>query len=93
MFSMGLLLVVNVWLLLAPSKMIVQLLTLMELPMSARFTLLAAAGVNIALSMAFERWGTEITSQVIGGIQRQWNKDRWNVREGKAYKAVEGGMH
>ncbi|EAU91429.2 P-type ATPase [Coprinopsis cinerea okayama7 len=93
MFSMGLLLAVNIWLLLSPSKMIVKLLTLMALPMSGRFTLIMVAAANVALSMAFEKWGTEITSHLIGGIQRWLNRDRWKVREGKAYKAVEGGMH
>lgn len=93
MFSMSLLLGVNVWLLLSPSAVIVKLLTLMELPMSGRITLLAAAAANVVLSMSFEKWGTEITSQAIGGIQRLVQRDRWKVREGKTYKVVEGGMH
>ena len=92
MFSMSLLLGFNVWLLLGPSDGIVKLLTLIQIPMPGRITLLMAAGANVALSMAFEKWGTEVTSQVIGGIQRLVHRDRWKVREDKVYKAVEGGM-
>jgi cation-transporting P-type ATPase 13A2 len=92
MFSMSLLLGFNAWLLISPSELIAKVLTLMDLPLTGRITLAMASGVNVALSMAFEKWGTEMTSQVIGGVQRAIHRDRWKVREGKVYKVVEGGM-
>lgn len=94
MASMLGLVVINVWLLLNPSKPVASLLTLMELPTSARVTLLVAAGVNMVLSMGFERWGTVLTSEVLGRMGYLWSLSggRWKVREGKAYKAVETGL-
>jgi hypothetical protein len=88
------LVVINVWLLLSPSKAVANLLTLVDFPTSARWTLLAAAVVNAVLSMGFERWGTVLTSEVLGRLGYLWNVSggRWKTREGKAYKAVETGL-
>jgi len=63
----------------------------MILPFSARTSLLFAVIFNIALSMAFEEWGTQVVAQAIGALFRLY-RGRRRFREGKVYKAVEGGM-
>lgn len=92
MCSMVLLSSFNLLVLLAPPKAVAKLLTLMNLPQSARFTLLLAAVINIIVSLGFEQWGTQIVSMMIGGVISWWHRGRRRVRDGKAYKAVEGGM-
>lgn len=95
MTAMGSLFLINIWLLLSPSKAVVKLLTLVELPTAGRYSLLIAAALNIVLSLAFERWGTVIASDFIARIVNLWNLSggRGKVREGKAYKAVENGFY
>ena len=92
---MGSLFLINIWLLLSPSEVVAKLLTLVELPSTARYSLLIAAALNIVLSLAFERWGTVIASDLIARIVHLWSLSggRGKVREGKAYKAVENGFH
>ncbi|KAF8200947.1 P-type ATPase [Pholiota molesta] len=92
MCSMVLLSSFNLLVLLAPPKTVAKLLTLMNLPQSARFTLLLAAVINIVVSLGFEHWGTQMVSMMIGGVISWWHRGRRRVRDGKAYKAVEGGM-
>lgn len=92
MFSMGLLSAFNVLVLLAPPKALAELLTLMPLPVGARYTLLTAALVNVGISVGFEAWGAEAVSRVVGDVMRWWHRGRRRTEEGKVYKAVEWGM-
>lgn len=82
----------NVLVLIAPPKPLQGLLTLMTLPMSTRLTLLIVAAGNVAVSLAFEQWGSQRVGSVIGVVMRWWQRGRKRILEGKAYKAVEGGM-
>ncbi|KAF8633276.1 hypothetical protein AX17_004451 [Amanita inopinata Kibby_2008] len=91
MISIGSLSLFNVLVLLAPPSSLSNFLNLMPLPVSARVTLFGAVVVNVVVSMAFEEWGTRSVSGVIG-MWLRWYHGRRRVREGKAYKAVEGGM-
>ncbi|KDR75783.1 hypothetical protein GALMADRAFT_97655 [Galerina marginata CBS 339.88] len=90
MFSMCLLTAFNMLVLLAPPKAVANLLTLMSFPMAARYTVLMAAGINVAVSLGFEEWGTQGVSTVLGAVIEWWQRGRWRVRDGKAYKAIEG---
>ncbi|KAL6307860.1 P-type ATPase [Sparassis latifolia] len=90
MFSITALSLFSVLVLLFPPAPIAAVLELMELPFAARLTLLVAVLVNIVLSMAYERWGTAVVTSVIGYFFQLRRRRR--VKEGKTYKAVEGGM-
>ncbi|KAF8894948.1 Ca-transporting ATPase [Gymnopilus junonius] len=92
MLSMCLLSAFNVIVLLVPPKIIVKLLTLMYLPMMARYTLLLAAGINVLMATSFEKWGTQATSTIIGTVIRWWQGGKKRVRDGKTYKVIESGM-
>lgn len=92
MFCMALLLGFNILVLLAPPQVVASFLTLMNLPQGARYVLLLATAINIVVSMGFEAWGTSGVSMVIGGVMSWWDRGRRRVRDGKTYKAVEGGM-
>ncbi|KAF8161197.1 P-type ATPase [Crassisporium funariophilum] len=92
MFAMCVLSAFNVLVLLAPPQVVSDALTLMGLPMGARYSLLVAAVINICVSMGFEEWGAQSVSRMVGSVMRWWQRGRRRVREGKAYKAVEGGM-
>ncbi|TFK54011.1 hypothetical protein OE88DRAFT_1624988 [Heliocybe sulcata] len=81
----------NVLVLLRPPSSISAILELMTLPFSARITLLIAVVVNIAVSMAFEQWGTQVVVQAVGAVMQLFGGRR-RIREGKIYKAVEGGL-
>jgi len=91
MFSLGVLSLFNIMVLLLPPQPISDILTLMPLPFRARTVLLLMAVINVAVSMTFEQWGTQLVAGVIGGGMRWW-RGRRRAREAKAYKAVEGGM-
>lgn len=91
MFSIVTLTLFNLLVLVHPPQPVRQILELMVLPFSARMSLLFATIFNVALSMAFEEWGTQVVAQVIGALFHL-RPDRRRFREGKAYKAVEGGM-
>lgn len=91
MFSIVALTLFNVLVLLSSPKPIAYILELVPLPFSARITILLAAIINVALSMAFEQWGARAVAQVIG-LLLNLRRGRLRFREGKAYKAVEGGM-
>jgi cation-transporting P-type ATPase 13A2 len=91
MFSMILISLINLIVLLYPPRPIANILELTLLPFSARITLLFAAVVNVAFSMAFEQWGAQVVAQFIGVVLRL-RRGRRRVRDGKAYKAIEGGM-
>ncbi|KZT19690.1 hypothetical protein NEOLEDRAFT_1158964 [Neolentinus lepideus HHB14362 ss-1] len=81
----------NVLVLLRPPRSISAILELMSLPFSARITLLMAVVLNVAVSMAFEQWGTQFVAQAIGLVMQLF-RGHQRIREGKLYKAVEGGM-
>lgn len=91
MISIGSLTLFNVIVLLSPPKAFMSILELMDLPFHARTTLLFAALVNAALSLSYEHWGAQAVAQVIGSISQIHR--RWRTKEGKTYKAIEGGMH
>lgn len=91
MFSIVTLTLFNLLVLLYPPEPIRHILELMLLPFSARSSLLFAVIINIVLSMAFEEWGTKVVALGIGALFRL-RRGRRRTREGKAYKAVEGGM-
>ncbi|KAI9059114.1 Ca-transporting ATPase [Trametes sanguinea] len=90
MVSMVCLSVFNLVVLLSPPGAIARILELMALPLPARGTLLLAVVMNVAASMAFEQWGTQVVARVIGLFFELRRQQR--VRDGKLYKAVEGGM-
>ena len=90
MVSMIVLGIFNLLVLLNPPKLLMGLLELMDLPLAARATLLLAVVVNVVASMAFESFGTQAVSRVFGVIFELRRRHR--VRDGKIYKAVEGGM-
>ncbi|KAH8119391.1 Ca-transporting ATPase [Phellopilus nigrolimitatus] len=91
MFSMTIIALINVWLLLSPPRSLLVLLELMVVPLSARLVLIALVVVNVAISTAFESWGTSFVSGVIG-FTTNYLRSKRRVRDGKMYKAVENGM-
>ena len=92
MFSMCILTAFNILVLLAPSQSVKEMLELVEIPLSARYTLLLATVINVALSMAFEEWGTHRVSSVISWVMEWLQQRRWRTGKKAAYKLVEGGM-
>lgn len=92
MFSMCLLTGFSILLLLTPPKTGLKLLELLWMPLSGRYTLLLAAVINAGLSIAFEEWGTQGVSFVIGWIMDWLQRRRWRTGKKAAYKLVEGGM-
>lgn len=91
MLSISLLSAFSIYVLLAPPEPLARLLDIMPLPFSARFTLLVAAMLNAALCMALERWAP--LAKIVAAISRRIRlRKRRALREGKLYKAVEGGM-
>lgn len=90
MASMACLSVFNLVVLLAPPGWIADVLELMALPGLARATLLLAVVINVLASLAFEQWGTQAVASVIGWVMELRRHQR--SRDGKLYKAVEGGM-
>lgn len=91
MFSIISLTVFSVFVLLAPPEPLARLLDIMPIPAMARFTLLLAAVFNALLCAALERWAplAIVASRISGHLDAQGKR---SVREGKLYKAVEGGM-
>lgn len=88
MFSLVILGLINTVILLLPPKFVMILLELMRLPYSARTTLLAGVGINIILSVTFERWGVQYLAQIVGSLIRMYQEHR-RIRLGKAYKLVD----
>jgi len=89
--SMCLLTAFNIIVLLVPPKALASLLTLMYLPMAPRYILLVAAATNVIIATAFEKWGTQAVSTIIGAVMR-WHRGKKRMRDGKTYKAIESGM-
>lgn len=75
--------------LLSPPQIIADILTLMPLPFPARVYILLVAVTNVVISLVFEQWGAQAVAVVVGKVLR-WRKPRRRVKEGKAYRAVEG---
>ncbi|KAJ6499197.1 hypothetical protein C8R45DRAFT_981502 [Mycena sanguinolenta] len=92
MASVGLLTALNTLVLLAPPKPVSDLLTLMPLPTQGRIVLLCGAVVNAVLCMGFEQWGAGTLVVVVGWIGKLSWRWRGRRKDGKIYKAVEGGM-
>jgi len=92
MFSMVVLSTFNMLVLLAPPKPIQEVLTLITLPFSARITLLIVVASNVAVSMAFEQWGSRSVGSVMATVLQKWRQGRRRMRKGKLYKIVESGM-
>jgi cation-transporting P-type ATPase 13A2 len=90
MVSIGGLTMFNVLVLLVPPPFISSILELEDLPFSGRTTLLFAVILNVVFSMAYERWGSQAVSQMVGYVMNLRGKHR--VKDGKTYKIVEGGM-
>lgn len=90
MLSIVVLTLFNVVVLLAPPPFLVSILELTDIPMAGRWTLLLAAVVNVVFSVAFERWGAPAIALTVGYFMDLHKRQR--VRDGKTYKAVEGGM-
>ena len=66
MLSMACLCLFNVVVLLKPPGPVADLLELMSLPMTGRATLLSAVVVNVLASLAYEHYGAQAVSRVIG---------------------------
>jgi len=81
---------VNIVALLAPPAPVSRWLNVMQLPFSGRMTLCVAVVVNMIASVVFEDWAVPAIAKLTGGWQKWYGQRR--VREGKAYKMVEGGM-
>ncbi|CAE6510585.1 unnamed protein product [Rhizoctonia solani] len=73
--------------LLAPPQSIRLILDLMDIPASAKRTLLVGAILNAAVCFAFERW-----NPVAGALEAVSRGSQRRVRGGLEYRAVEGGM-
>ncbi|EIW82801.1 Ca-transporting ATPase [Coniophora puteana RWD-64-598 SS2] len=91
MISLVVLSLFNLLVLLRVPRPLGLILELMPVPFSARMTLVGFVLVNIVLSLAFEQWAAGAISVAIGALMKYRRENR-RYREGKAYKAVEGGM-
>jgi len=92
MASLGLLTALNMLVLLAPPQTASEYLTLMPLPIHGRTVLLFGAVLNAVLCMSFEQWGAGTVAVVAGRVAKITHRWRGRRRDGKVYKAVEGGM-
>ncbi|KAF8919770.1 hypothetical protein CPB85DRAFT_1373089 [Mucidula mucida] len=91
MLALGLLSTFSLFVLLSPPQALSAILSLMPLPVEARLFLLFAVVLNVAISLVFEQYGAHVVAGLVGTII-SWRKGRHREREGKMYKAVEGGM-
>ncbi|GJE95870.1 P-type cation-transporting ATPase domain-containing protein [Phanerochaete sordida] len=80
----------NVVVLLFPPDFLSSILELTNLPLSGRLTLLLAVVINVVLSMTFERWGAPAVAVAVEYLTSL--RKRHRTKDGKAYKAVDGGM-
>ena len=88
MAAVGILTGVNLWMLLAPPGVAVQVLTLMTIPVMGRYVLLFGVVLNVAVSMIFEEWGAGWVADTLGKWTELWTSRR---RTTKGYKLVDGG--
>ncbi|KAI9461293.1 P-type ATPase [Lactarius psammicola] len=87
MLSLIALTLFNVSVLLAPTKFISAVLELMPLPLSARLTLLWVAIINVAVSVVYERWVTQLIADVVGMLVSE-HEGRRRIRDSRAYRAI-----
>lgn len=80
----------NLLVLLFPPDFLSSILELTDLPLVGRVTLLIAVILNVGLSVAFEHWGAPAVSAAAGYLIDLRKQHR--TKDGKTYKAVEGGM-
>jgi cation-transporting ATPase 13A2 len=78
----------NLLVLLWSPARLANILELMALPQWARWTLLAAVVINVALSLTFERWGTQAVAVSLEWASHHLRRGRRKTRDGKAYKPV-----
>ncbi|KIO18837.1 hypothetical protein M407DRAFT_31518 [Tulasnella calospora MUT 4182] len=91
MFSIVALTAFSTVVLLFPPQAVALVLDLMDIPTSAKATLIFAVVLNVVISSWVEKW--ELLAQVVTFIYRRWRSKRpRRVRDGKLYKAVEGAM-
>ena len=88
MAAVGILTGLNLWMLLAPPGVAVQVLTLMTIPVMGRYMLLLGVVLNVAVSMIFEEWGAGWVADTLGKWMELWTSRR---RTAKGYKLVDGG--
>lgn len=90
MISLIVLTAFNLLVLLGPPRMVTGILELMYIPFSARLLLLGAAILNVGMSVAYEHWGTDLISDMVRNLV-DMHEGRRRIRDGKTYRAVEGG--
>ncbi len=88
MLSIGVLLLFNMMILLSPPAPVSSALGLVAVPTSGRMVMAIAVVINAVLSVVYEDWGAQQIAKIVG----MWYGWRRRVREGKVYKAVEGGL-
>ncbi|KAF8590974.1 Ca-transporting ATPase [Ramaria rubella] len=74
-------------LLLWPPQALAVWLNLMTIPVDTRIELLAVVGINVCVSLGFEKWCQEIVAKLVGKIMG--GRRRGRRVNGKVYKAVE----
>ena len=77
----------NVAVLLVPTKFMSAVLELMPLPLSARLTLLWVAVINVAVSVAFERWVAQLIADVVGMLVSE-HEGRRRIKDSRVYRAI-----
>lgn len=71
----------------APPEALATVLELMDVPVQTRLLLMAIVGINVCLSMGFEKWCQGVVASIVGKMLRQRRRGR--RLHGKVYKAVE----
>jgi len=81
----------STYVLISPPPSLALILDLMDLPYTARLTLLGVVVANVVCSLLLERWN--LVGRAVAVVQRWWrhSHSKKRVRDGKAYKAIEGG--
>lgn len=92
MLTIGVLSIFSMMVLLDPLRPMMVLLELMPLPLNARVTLMIAVVINVVFSSLFENYGTAVVVRVIEFLQLL-RHGSWRSRDGKIYKAVDGGIN
>jgi len=91
MFSIVTLSLFSTVVLLAPPSAVALLLDLLDLPISAKFTLLVLVIFNVLASSWLEHY--ELLGRAVAFLDRRWRHRRpKRIRDGKLYKSVEGAM-
>jgi cation-transporting ATPase 13A2 len=89
MFSVVVLTAINLVILLSPPRSAIVILELMNMPVTARRTLLLAVVVNCVVSVMYEQWGAKAVAELVEWVLRH-RRDRKRWRDGRAYQRVEG---